>query len=154
MDANLDSLSPSVVREFLTYLREPCPQGRWGSTHHAVTRETRPSTVQTYHRHLRGFVYFCLAEGLLDENPLQNVKTPKVPKDQIQPFTPEQVQLLRDGACRSTNPERDVLIILLLLDTGMRVSDLCGLAAGNPNRGSSEITVTGKGSNKRQLYLE
>lgn len=93
LEADLDSLSPAALRSFLAYLQEPCPEGRWGSNHHAVKRATRPSTEQTYHRHLRAFANFCIAEGLLDERPLSNVKTPKVPNDQVQPFSPEQVQV-------------------------------------------------------------
>jgi integrase/recombinase XerC/integrase/recombinase XerD len=149
----LDALSPTVIRSFLAYLREPRPEGHWGTHHHAARREVRPSTVQSYFRILRAFCNFCVEEGLLAETPLRNVKTPRVPQDQVQPFSSEQVQLLVDGARRSCFPDRDVLIALLLVDTGMRVSELCSLTIGDIDRGSGELVVLGKGGKRRRVYM-
>jgi hypothetical protein len=63
--AVLSSLSSSVVRTFLAYVRDPQPNGRWGTEYHATQRETRPSTVHTYYRALRAFSNFCMEEGLV-----------------------------------------------------------------------------------------
>jgi hypothetical protein len=43
---------------------------------------------------------------LLDETPLKNVKAPRVPVDQLQPLSSEQVQALVDAARRLQLPER------------------------------------------------
>lgn len=153
LPATLGAIKPPVVRSFLAYLREPRPEGRWGTDHHASKRETRPSTVHTYYRAIRAFTNFCLAEGLLEGAPLQNVKPPRVPNDQVQPFTPEQVQALVDAARRGRIPDRDVAIVLTLVDTGMRVSELCGLTCADVDRGSAELTVLGKGNKKRRVYM-
>ena len=64
----------------------------------AASQIARPSSVQTYHRHLRAFLNFSVAEGLLEKSPLRNVKPPRVPNDQVQPFSPEQVQALLSAA--------------------------------------------------------
>jgi hypothetical protein len=50
------------------------------------------------------------------------VKAPRVLQDQIQPFLPDQVQALVDAARRNRYSHRDVAIILLLVDTGPRIS--------------------------------
>jgi site-specific recombinase XerD len=151
--AALGSLSPVRVRIFLAYLRDPCPGGRWGTGHPATRRETRPSTVATYHRAIRAFANFCLAEGLLAETPLKNVKPPRVPLDQVQPFSKDQVQALVDAARRGRAPERDVAIVLLAVDTGLRASELCGLTVGDADRGTGDLTVLGKGNKKRRCYM-
>jgi site-specific recombinase XerD len=147
------ALTPARIRAFLAYAREPCPGGRYGSDHHGSKREARPATVNAYYRCLRAFVNFCLAEGLLDETPLKNVKAPRVPNDQIQPLSKEQVQALVDATRRTQSPERNLALVLLLVDTGMRVSELCGLRVEDVDRGTGELVVLGKGGKKRQVYM-
>lgn len=149
----LAAVAPDVVREFLAYAREANPQGRFGCQRATAKREARPATVNAAFRILRAFVNFCLAEGLLKEDPLKNVKEPKVPKDQVQPLDGEQVQALVDAARRTKAPERDVAVILLLVDTGMRASELMGLRIADVDRGTGELTVTGKGNKKRTVYM-
>lgn len=150
---SLESLTAARIRAFMTYLREERPDGRFASDAPNVRHAARPSTVHTYYRCVRAFVNFSLAEGLLDETPLKNVKAPRVPNDQVQPLSAEQVQALVDVARRARAPERDVAIILLLVDTGMRVSEMCGLKVGDVDRMAGELTVLGKGNKKRRVYM-
>jgi integrase/recombinase XerC len=149
----LDALTPATVRSFLAYAREARPEGRYGSTRESAKREARPATVNAYYRALRAFSNFCIAEGLLEDTPLKNVKAPRVPNDQIQPLDHEQVQALLDAARRTRSPERDVAVILLLVDTGMRASELTGLQMTDVDRGTGELTVLGKGNKKRAVYM-
>jgi site-specific recombinase XerD len=151
--ALLSELSPATIRAFLSYTREERPEGRFGSAQPNARHAARPSTVQTYFGCIRAFVNFCLAEGLLTESPLANVKSPRVPKDQIQPLDPSQVQALVDAARRSRAPERDVALILLLVDTGMRVGELCRLIVTDVDRGAGSLTVVGKGNKRRTVYM-
>ena len=149
----LAALDPSRVHAFLGYLRQPHREGRFGSGHPGAKRAARPSSVATYYRDLRAFTNFCRAEGLLEADPLKNVKAPRVPNDQIVPLEKEQIQALLDAARRGRAPERDVALILLLLDTGMRVSELCGLTVGDVDRRTGELTVVGKENKKRRVYM-
>jgi site-specific recombinase XerD len=109
--------------------------------------------VATYYRDLRAFNRFCLAEGLIETDLLRNVKTPKVPNDQIQPLEKEKIQALLDAARRGHAPERDAALVLVLLDSGMRVSELISLTVGDVDRGAGEMVVTGKGNKRRRVYL-
>jgi integrase/recombinase XerC/integrase/recombinase XerD len=147
------SLTPARIRRFLTYSREPQPRGRYGSDQAIAKREARPATVNAYFRMLRAFSNFCLQEGVLGETPLKNVKAPRVPTDQTQPLSPEQVQALADAARRTRTPERDLAIVLTLVDTGLRVSELASLKVGDANRGTGELTVIGKGGKRRTVYM-
>lgn len=151
--ASLSSLTPACIRAFLSYAREFRPEGRYGSNHPSAHRQVRPATVNAYFRILRAFTNFCLAEGLLEETPLKNVKAPRVPTDQVQPLSSEQTQSLVDAARRTRAPERDVAAVMLLVDTGMRVSELCGLKVGDVDRGTGELTVVGKGNKKRRVFM-
>jgi site-specific recombinase XerD len=44
-------------------------------------------------------------------------------------------------------------VILLLVDTGMRVSELMGLSMTAVDRGTGELTVVGKGNKKRTIFM-
>jgi integrase/recombinase XerD len=147
------ALTPARVRAFLNYARDPRPGGRYGSGRAAATREARPATVNAYYRILRAFANFCRAEGLLQESPLKNVKAPRIPNDQIQPLSQAQVQALLDAVRRGRSPERDVAIIMLLVDSGLRASEICGLTIQDVDRGAGELWVTGKGGKRRKVYM-
>ncbi len=152
-EACLAALSPSLIRAYLTYARKGSTEGRYGCDHPGAAREARPSTVATYFRVLRAFANFCVLEGLLDETPFRNVRPPRVPNEQVQPFEPAQVQALVDAARRGRTPTRDVAMVLMLVDTGMRVSELCGQTVGQVDRGSGELNVLGKGNKRRRIYM-
>ncbi len=152
-EPTLDSLNAVNVRAFLTYVREPHPTGRWGCEKSYARRETKPLTVFAYFRELRAFSNFCIAEGFLEDSPLKNVKRPKVVQEQVRPFTQEQIQALLAACGETTAPERNRAIILMLLDTGLRVSELCSLRRADVKANTTEITVIGKGGKERSVYL-
>jgi site-specific recombinase XerD len=141
------------VREFLAYAREARPEGRFGSDRLSAKREARPATVNAYFRILRAFTNFCLEEGLLQETPLKNVKEPKIPKDQIQPFSDEQVEQLLHGARAGANPERDAAVIALLIDTGIREGEIEKLTISQAKHSSGDLEVLGKGNKRRTVHM-
>jgi site-specific recombinase XerD len=154
----LDQLTAFNVRTFMGYLREEHPTGRFDCQRDpGARRPARPSTVATYHRDLKALVKFLIAEGLLEGDPLQNVKTPKIPDDQIVPFTQEQVQVLLDTARRDgrgRSPERDVALILLMVDAGLRASEVAALKIGDADRALGSLTIrVGKGGKSRMGHL-
>lgn len=150
---DLACLTPSLIRRFLTYVRDPHPTGRFGRNRVTSQREARPSTVNDYYRYLRAFTNWCREEGLLHHSPLKNVKAPRIPNDQLQPLSPKQCQALLDATRLTKEPERNRAIILTLLETGLRLSEACSLTVGDANQSTGEITVTGKGGKRRRVYL-
>lgn len=148
----LEAVNSLRLRSFLSYTREPCLGGRYDSGRSASARQARPSSVQTYHRHLRAFLNFCVEEGVLTQSPLRNVRPPRVPNEQVQPFTSEQVQALLQAAQSTDQRERNRTVVLLLVDTGLRVSELCALRMRDVDRATGQIVVAGKGGKTRIVY--
>jgi site-specific recombinase XerD len=153
VEAALSSLTPGVIRGFLTYLREERPEGRFGSDNANARAAARPSTVSTYYRCIRAFVNWCRAEELPVGAAMKNVKPPRVPDDELDHFTDAEMLALISAARTHRNPERDVAIILLLLDTGMRAAELCGLDVGAVDRSSGGLVVLGKGNKTRRVEM-
>ena len=147
----LENLDAATIREFLSYLR--APGQRWASERAGAARPMKPRSVIAYYRHLRTFCNWCMAEGLLAETFMRNVKPPRVPQDQVQPLSPEQVRALVAGCHASATPDRDRAIVIVLYDTGLRVSELCSLTLGDVDRGDGALMVTGKGGKRRAVIM-
>ena len=141
----------SELRAFLAYVSRghETPEGRWGNP--ANRDRVKPGTVHTYHGNLRTLFRFLVAEGTLEESPMEALRAPVVRKDQVQPFTPEQLEALLAAAKRSRHPRRDELILLFLLDTGARASELCSLRVRDLDLTARRCTVLGKGNKSRAL---
>jgi len=80
------------------------------------------------------------------------VPAPKA--DTIQPLGGQQMQALLDAASRGRNPERDRAILTCLVDTGLRVSELCSLTMGDIDESKGEMSVVGKGRKRRTIYMQ
>jgi len=63
-------------------------------------------------------------------------------------LTPEEVQQLC-AACRGRHRDRDALLILLLFQTGLRISEALGLTVGQLSRQPGALEVMGKGGKLR-----
>ena len=141
------------LRLFLSYLTNGHAEdgGRWGMTQ--CKKPPRPATVKTYHAHLCVLFKWIVAEGELDISPMDRVPPPRVPVDQVLPFTEAQTEALFAAARKSNHPRRDEAILLLLFDTGMRISELCGLTRDAIDMTSKSCRVIGKGNKARTLYF-
>ena len=96
------------------------------------------------------FKYLTDKAHLLSHNPLQNLEYPSVRRSLPKYLTvDESIALLEsvDGAFK----ERDYCILMLFLNCGLRVSELCGLNVSDITE--NQIRVLGKGNKERMLYL-
>ena len=67
-------------------------------------------------------------EGYITGNPMTSLKLPKTPRKVISPFSQEQIQkILCAIDKKSSHGFRNYTMILLLLDSGIRLSELIGL---------------------------
>lgn len=125
--------------------------GRWGNQ--TAQRPVRPRTVRNHWGYLRTFFNWLQEEDPNFASPFDRIKPPIVRPDQIRPFTEEQIQALRSAAKRSLNPLRDEAIVLFLLDTGVRATELCTIKIGDLDLGGYRCNVLGKGNKHRLIYF-
>lgn len=162
-DQGAERCGTREMRSFLAYLTtgHESETGRWGTAKHPTacadqpryTKRVKPSTVQTYYRHLSALWNFLVAEEQIADSPMSSLKQPIVREDQIQPFTGAQVKALLTAAGESTYSRRDIALVYLLLDTGARASEVCGLTLGDLDLKGRSLVVQGKGGKSRKLYL-
>ena len=96
------------------------------------------------------FKYMTVKAKLLDENPVQDLDSPKLPKTLPRYLTLEESQRLL-SAVEGSNKERDYCILCIFLNCGLRISELVGMNV-NDYRGDS-LRVVGKGNKERTVYL-
>lgn len=122
-------------------------------------------SILTYSRDVLTFFRWLVSHKYIGSNPAANVKETKAEKPLIRVFTKDELELL-DAACnrapdgRSITPDerktlaaRDRAILWLLLSTGIRLSELCGLHFNDIDWDKSMILVKGKGAKERRVPM-
>jgi site-specific recombinase XerD len=97
----------------------------------------------------------------IERNPFDRVAFPKVGKPLIRIIEPEEFERLLTactppgevGALADRAAARNRAILWVLYDTGIRLSELCGLRTGDFDRKHGLIIVKGKGSKERRIAL-
>ncbi len=89
-------------------------------------------------------------EGLIDENPLADFPLPKVPQKIIQTIAaPDMKKMLEKIDKGVPTGERLYRLLLLLIDTGMRISELVNIKMSDIIFQQCLITVMGKAQKQR-----
>lgn len=109
-----------------------------------------PFSIQGYVRAIKAFWSWLNAEGFITANTMAALRVPKAPKKVANTFSSEQIQrLLKCFDQKTPRGFRDYLIILLLMDTGIRLSELTGLTVEHIDFGQGCLLVRGKGDRER-----
>jgi len=96
------------------------------------------------------FKYLTVKAHLLEENPIADLDSPKIPKSLPRYLTLEESQKLL-LAIDGKNKARDYCIICLFLNCGLRISEIVGLNLSDVRNDS--LRVLGKGNKTRIVYL-
>lgn len=109
-----------------------------------TTRSRKVSSLSSY------FNYLTNKKMYLFVNPIQELETPKHGKRLPKYLSLEQcLDLL--NAVDGPYKERDYCILVLFLNCGMRLSELCSINYNNIRDGM--LTIIGKGNKERTIYL-
>lgn len=98
---------------------------------------------------VRGLCKFMLLEGIIDEDPAENIGTPKGWKHLPRILGTEEVLSLIEKPEGKKFSLRDKAILGLLYSSGLRASELINLKIDDINFEAGFITVMGKGSKER-----
>lgn len=123
-------------------------------------------TLLNYHIALSALWTWAVAEELATEHVIRRVVKPKPEQPDIIPFTELDIRAMlaaigksrsyhrpgkRETAHTLPNAERHHAMLLLMLDTGIRVTELCNLAIKDCDLKNYRIIVWGKGAKERQI---
>jgi site-specific recombinase XerD len=110
----------------------------------------KPATAANRYRALGTFFRWLVDEGEIPVSPMAKMRPPAVPEEPPQVLSDGQLQRLLKS-CDGTQfaERRDLAIILLLLDTGMRLGELSGLTRDDLDLDLNVARVLGKGRRPR-----
>ena len=119
----------------------------------AERRETvAPATLSIEFRALQQFFRWAAEEDEIDRSPMEKMKAPRVPDSPV-PLVPvdDFRKLLKTATGREIVDRRDVAILLMLFDTGIRRGELAGLKLADVELKDRIAYVTGKGGHTRAV---
>lgn len=112
-------------------------------------RQLSSSTIRNTLISLRAYYRAIAVAGLRHDDPTDRLKMPPVPLVPVIPYSPDDLRALL-AACRSA---RDRALILVLLDSGLRRSEMAGITAAEIDWQAGTIFVHGKGGKARLVAL-
>ena len=149
LSESIAEIGKEEARKFITHLQTNVV--RWESNPSILDdKHLSAYSVQGYVRTIKAFWSWLLNEEYITHNPMAGLKLPRVPRKVINTFSHDQIQKLL-GVIDRKQPTgfRNYTMILLLLDTGIRLSELIGLQINDIDFLQSCILVKGKGNKER-----
>lgn len=150
------SISTTDIRQFLVYVQSA--PGRWGQPDvHMANKPSTPQLLHVYYRSLRPFFNWLVDQEVIERSPVSKIRAPKIQTEQPDPFTPRELRKLIRVLNEAGDGEyavRDRAIVAVLLDIGLRASELGGLQVSDINIATGDVLVReGKGGKTRQLRI-
>ena len=150
-DVDLDfvrAVTLSEVYEYLAFLsRDRVKNQKSRDTEYglsAASRARKIASIKSFYK------YLTVKANLLEENPVADLDSPKIPKTLPRYLSLEESERLL-ASVDSRNRERDYCILCIFLNCGLRISEIVGLNLSDIR--SDHLRVLGKGSKERVVYL-
>lgn len=145
---SIQDIDANTIRSFLGYLKDTT--NRWDTNNARANRPVSPVTVKSYYIGLSALFTWAMGEGLIEHNPMANVKKPKLPNRTVKGLDTEVVRKLMDEVNgRDVSSLRNKAMLYMFLDTGLRLSELTGLMLGDIDFKNGIIKTIGKGNKER-----
>ena len=140
---DVNRITTQDVVDFLAFARTDLENNN-------TTRNRKLSSIKSLYKHL------YTKKHLVDKNPTEAIDSIKNSKTLSKYLSVEEAVALLEAVNadkESKTRQRDYSIISLFLNTGMRLSELCGLNLESFDRELTYVKVLGKGSKERIIYL-
>lgn len=177
LHARARRLSPYTIRDYTTTFRKfadflahdpplaaitPGQVRRFLASQNGISKKT----LLNYHTGLSALWTWSLAEGLVDHHILRHVDRPRPEQTAIMPYTRADIEAMLNACDHSrsyTRPGqrefshsrptalRDRLIIIILLDTGLRATEIVTLVDDQIDLKNQRLLVNGKGAKQRTV---
>lgn len=169
-DEDIGAVNAEALRNYLNYMRlEYTPRRITGKNEEKLSSKT----IRNIYITLKAFFHWASDEFQID-NPMQPIPAPKFTEPPVEPFSKEDIEALikaceyceeaqttdrRKFTMRRPTAKRDKALILVLLDTGLRASELCSLRICDVDEKTGKVHVRhgeaggAKGGKGRFVYL-
>ncbi len=141
----VSAIDKNHIRSFILYLQQQAKTPHTG-------KPLSNSTIQGYIRTLKVFFSWLSREEYIESNPMTRIPVPRAPIKIVNTFSHEHINRLAT-LCHISNGSgyRNLTIILLLLDSGIRVNELVNIEYGDLDLTEGCIKIMKAKGNKERL---
>lgn len=153
-EIDLEDINPKVFKNFIQHISD--------RTSPQTGQKIRGHTISSYGRVIKVFLRWVSSyeeyAGCIKSSTLRSLAVPRLEQKTKPVLTVDEIDRLY-AACKQGHTKqlvtRDTAILSMLLDTGVRASELCGLTMGNAHLDpqDSYVLVLGKGRKEREIGL-
>jgi integrase len=115
-----------------------------------LDRRFKPATVGVRFRSLQQMFRWMLEEGEVERDPMERMRSPRVPEDPPAVLSDAELRALLRAA---EGDRRDTAILRVFIDTGARLSEVANLRLKDVDLDDQTLTVLGKGERVRVLPI-
>jgi integrase/recombinase XerD len=168
-DPPFASITRAQITGFMAWLRSEYESEPDGVAPRGTFKLSEKSRLNI-HTDLSALWTWGVDQGIVEANIVRAVEAPHPNPPVIEPLSQHEVERLLHActekrswktAKRDATPnelarptaDRDRALILLLVDTGMRASELCGIRTDDLNMAANRIKVLGKGNKERSVFF-
>ena len=145
---SLDTIDTKLLREYVLYLMKRTRYNGHPYTP-AKTELLSSATIHGHVRTLRAFFNWLVVEGLAQNNPARDLKPPKVSRKVVSTLSDEEIGAILNTFSISPSDARNQTLFMLLIDTGLRISELVNLKMDDVHMDEGYLKVMGKGKKER-----
>jgi site-specific recombinase XerC len=139
---SVEQFSPDLIRQAAIWYRNRAG-GRRGGQVGGRQFVQRMNTIGA----------MLIREGIIRESAYRSLKLPRVAKLLRAPFTQTEIAAMWGAAQNSRNPERDEALLLLLLDTGMRIGEAATLEVDKLDLAARQLIIGELGKGRRERIV-
>lgn len=165
-DPDISEITPLNIVNFLNYLRDTPQEVLKGVAPRGPVMLSNKS-LRNIHVTLSSLWTWAIQSGYTTRHIIREVPRPKAEERAIEPFTRDDIVAIlkacetitytrcgKQVKAKRITAARDKAIVKLLLDTGLRVSELCNARIKDFDARNHRIKVMGKGKKERILLMD
>jgi integrase/recombinase XerC/integrase/recombinase XerD len=143
LSTTLGSVGDMAARRFILHIQEKPGLKDAKMSSHSVANRVRA---------LKAFFAWLARKGYTADHLLKDLRIPKTEQKVMEPLTKEELDKVFAAINRSTAlGARNASIVALMLDTGLRLSEVAHLKEMNVHHEERYVKVMGKGSKERMI---
>lgn len=152
----VESITVDDLRAFMAFLQAKDIKWETHARRSPKHEGLSPVTLRGYRRALSAFFNWAHRENLISARPHQNLEKTKLPTVLKENFSESDIRALLKATQEHADEAlcaRDKALVLFLLDTGVRASELCGMNLDDIDPTWQRVKIRGKGMRERYVPM-
>ena len=113
-----------------------------------------PTSITRHNTSIKAFFRYMLENGNIDENPAENIRSPKIEKSEPRVLSTVEIEnLLSQDFKDDAKGRRDRAILELMYATGLKTSEMIGLKLSNLDLSLGCVRIDGGGKGSRERLI-